>query len=359
MEFKLPPKTRLVSGSQIAEVWTPSGETVFVSGGDVEDAFYNLGLGNLSSWFGLKSLDAESCGATHVDGRPVGKGEEVTPVLTALPMGFSWSLHLCQCAVEEVLKRALPGVEQIVDGRPAPVLDDSTVAWLAYVDSLCLFGTDPALVQRHRQMVLQEFQAAGLVLYEIFDPVQDQVMLGYQMGGGKEITDDANRLHRFIASVRYLLGHRKMSGVLMEVVLGHFVSLALVRRDLLCVPSQCYAFVQAAGRRWVAMPGGVRRELRQMLALLPLARSEIGVKHNLTATTSDASGADGCFGFGLCATELRDQAEAHDIGRWNERWRFREGNAAELVEEALTAPVEALPPEVRLELELTGRTAGL
>lgn len=357
--FRIPPRTLLVSGSQIGEIWTPDGSVAYCAGGDVEDAFYNLFLGDLCPYFGLNALSASSCGATHVGGEEVKEGEMVFPVLTALPMGFSWSLHLCQNAVQSVMRRALPELEQIVDGRPAPTLDAKTAAWLAYVDNLVVFGTDPAQVERHHAMVLEEFNKAGLCLHEIFGPQLDQSLPGYGLVGGREVKNDGKRVFRFINAVRHILSSKKMSGRLMEVVLGHYVSLSLLRRGLLSVPSLCYAFVHTAGNRWMPIPGGVRRELRHMLLLLPLAPSELNSCYDLTLSASDASGADGNYGFGVCTTVMSSQEEAHSIARFNERWRFQERNAEELLEEALTAPLEALPPEVRLELEGTGRSPGV
>lgn len=345
-QFWIPPRTLLVSGSQIGEIWTPGGGIVYVAGGDVEDAFYNLGLGDLSPYIRMKPLDASACGPTYAIGVKVKEGEQVFPVLTALPMGFSWSLHLCQNAVQSVMRRALPGVERIVDGRPAPVLDSATLAWLAWVDNLAVFGTDPAQVQRHHSLVLEEFNKAGLLLREIFAPIPDQNLLGYGMVGGREVRNDGKRTHRFIAAVRHILDQKRMGGRLMEVVLGHFVSLALVKRELLSIPSQCYAFVHLAGSRRQTIPGDVRRELRRMVPTLPHARREMGSEYDLTLTAPDASGADGGFGLGVTATTFASQAEAHAVARYNERWRFRGRNAEELIEEALTAPLDALPPVV-------------
>ena len=76
---------------------------------------------------------------------------------------------------------------------------------------------------------------------------------------------------RYIAAVRHVLTWERLSGSLLEVIIGHFVSLGLLTRELLSLLSEVYSFIRTAGRSWVPIPGAVRRELRWTVALLPLS----------------------------------------------------------------------------------------
>ncbi len=57
----------------------------------------------------------------------------------------------------------------------------------------------------------------------------------------------------------------------MEIIVGHFVSLAMGCRWLLAALPEVYAFIEKAGRSGQVMNGSLERELRWMVSLLPLA----------------------------------------------------------------------------------------
>ena len=89
-------------------------------------------------------------------------------------------------------------------------------------------------------------------------------------------------------AVRHVLTWAKLSGSLVEIILGHFTSLSMVVREMLSIPSYLYRFVREAGRQWITVPGAAKRELRWMVALLPLAFAENTLKVSTTVTVSDA-----------------------------------------------------------------------
>lgn len=316
--FRLPPRTRLVGGAQVGEVWLPKGEKLYLAGGDVQDAFYALGLGSLSDYFGLLPVRADSLGLTELDGMPLAPHDLVYPTLRALPMGFSWSLHLCQAAVEEVMRKADPDATHINDRELVDVLSPGERLWTAYVDNLSALGTDPAVVQRHHDCILKEFREAGLPLHETFDPRDEATFLGYDLGpGGTRIAPETKRVWRFIRAVQYLLPQPKMSGALMEIVLGHWVSLCLVRRELLSLPRCCYSFIVDAKTQWKKTPTSVKRELRHMVSLAPFSFISLDTPYSLMVTASDASGSDGGWGFGCISTMFDEETQVHNLAKYN------------------------------------------
>ena len=103
-------------------------------------------------------------GAEDADG-PVREGEMISPCLTALPMGFSWSLHFAQAAVSHLSQEADPRAELLHDGEPAPKMEQETVASGAYVDNLFSLS-HPSLIsfslRIHEQYRLCHRQQAAL-----------------------------------------------------------------------------------------------------------------------------------------------------------------------------------------------------
>lgn len=140
VRFRRPPKTRLVLGSTFGEVLLPSGETLFISGADVVDCFYNFSCDNLSEFFGLNAVKAGDVGFQELEGVPCHPDELISPALTTvLPMGFSWALHLAQAAVQEVRRRADPEAHDVQDGKVVPPLLPGNALATTYVDNLLFF----------------------------------------------------------------------------------------------------------------------------------------------------------------------------------------------------------------------------
>eukprot|EP00974_Lingulodinium_polyedra_P008154 775574-Lingulodinium_polyedra.AAC.1 len=61
----------------------------------------------MSARFRLPAIKAHVLGLTELDGAAVDEGTFVTPCLTVLPMGWSWSLHYCQRVLSGVLEDIL------------------------------------------------------------------------------------------------------------------------------------------------------------------------------------------------------------------------------------------------------------
>ena len=84
------------------------------------------------------------------------------------------------------------------------------------------------------------------------------------MGGAPPTTHASpKRIWRFLRSVRHVLAWERVSGLLLEVIVGHLVSMTLVCRELLSVVSACYGFIQESGidvqrASTQALTGGVK-----------------------------------------------------------------------------------------------------
>eukprot|EP00959_Pyramimonas_sp_CCMP1952_P093138 1949551-Pyramimonas_sp.AAC.1 len=82
--------------------------------GDVQNAFYAISVPpELGSCFRLPPVQAGQVGRPLVGGVRPSAAASLTPILTVLPMGWSWALHLCQLVTEEGLARGGPGADAL------------------------------------------------------------------------------------------------------------------------------------------------------------------------------------------------------------------------------------------------------
>ena len=139
-----------------------------------------------------------------------------------------------------------------------------------------------------------------------------------------------------------------MSGILLEILVGHCISMCLVGKWLMCVPYEVYKFISEAGRTWKPLTGAVKRELRWMISLLPLARKQLDRGFSARVLASDASGEGRGSGYGLVSTTVPNHELIHEAYRYSERWRWRELPATEIHERNLTE----VPPRDRARLSL-------
>eukprot|EP00959_Pyramimonas_sp_CCMP1952_P016365 346998-Pyramimonas_sp.AAC.1 len=76
---------------------TSECDVVWCSVGDIQNAFYAIAVPpELGSYFRLPPVRAGALGRPEVGGERPSAATLLTPVLSVLPMGWSWALHLCQ-----------------------------------------------------------------------------------------------------------------------------------------------------------------------------------------------------------------------------------------------------------------------
>ena len=99
--FRKPPKPDLGSADAYSRLRPPSGASVYIAEADVQNCFYQIGVPAwLSDFFAFEDIPADfarQLGATCcTDGSPLPAAGRLAPVLTVLPMGWSWSFWLVQ-----------------------------------------------------------------------------------------------------------------------------------------------------------------------------------------------------------------------------------------------------------------------
>ena len=148
-EFHDPAYTQLPTPGSWAGVHVPEGHPLFVAQCDVDCAFYRIRSPPGLEWMmRLPPVDSAALRSCVPEISDLPSGAKISPCLTVLPMGWSWSLYFCQLAVSQVVINSGFSAEQLLlDRIPAPDLDlpESTAA-AVYVDGAAVLGTQSSVV---------------------------------------------------------------------------------------------------------------------------------------------------------------------------------------------------------------------
>ena len=119
---------------------------------DVDDAFYQIGVPEVASWFGIdlgmKGSEVLSWGCSSawsdLEKRQLDIDPCVTyyPVIEVMPMGWSWALHFCHQLVRHlaVSGSGVPDLEVVAERSPAPLVSGERPALGIYVDNVYAVG---------------------------------------------------------------------------------------------------------------------------------------------------------------------------------------------------------------------------
>ena len=137
-DFADPPHTALPSGAAFSNIELPDKEEFVFGAFDIQNAFYVLGIPlDLAERFTLPAISNKHIGFTHLHDTSVAPSEMLLPCLKVLPMGWSWSLYLCQQFTSTIVSRHVPYDNMILDKKPGVVLSKPTdTAVAAYVDNV-------------------------------------------------------------------------------------------------------------------------------------------------------------------------------------------------------------------------------
>ncbi|CAK0903143.1 unnamed protein product, partial [Prorocentrum cordatum] len=244
----------------------------------------------------------------------------VTPMVTVLPMGFSWALRFCQSAARAVL--AASGHERAMtalDGQPGVVVTDpASVGVGAYVDNILALGADKSAVDRVMGQLVAAFRARGLPAHEIEPAAQDAEFLGLSLKHGRFRRIKPRNIWRLRAAISGLLRRGWCSGHMVRAVLGHVTWSSMIRREALAVLHSADSFEAAHGERQGIIWASAAKELVTIRDLLPLLSCDLASGWHRAMTAGDASP----FGLGVMRRRA-PRAACAAMGRCSERWRFK------------------------------------
>lgn len=358
--FRAPPGVELCSAEGFArlEVTVPEshhpgspefakdleGFGLYFGLSDIKDCFHRLRIPSwLSKYFALKPVPCQWVGleGQEIEGKRLSRGDMVFPMAGSLPMGFSWSLFFAQKISEAQMQRipelaaAMPMTDR---GRPAvfhaPVpAGEKEASHYVYVDNLGVISPHQALVKSALGEMKGLFEAKGLVLHPGEIHHENVTALGCELRGDIMATRvTPKRFHKVRQSLRAVLRRKKVSGRLLEVVIGHATFCSLTCRPLLSIFNAVYKFIKAEyygpAKLWIT----VREELEMFMGGMVFLQSDWWKQWNPLVACSDSS----LSGYGV-STSFWPVETVAACGRIVERSRFRKLGAHSARDSALSS----------------------
>lgn len=340
--FEEPEPVQLATGEAMSRMELPEGKPLFTASADLQNAFYTMSMPELlRPYFGLRRCRAADLGLKEVDGVKLKPQDWVYPRVSVIPMGWKWALFFCQRVNERICETAgLEPSSRLRDGRAT---QDQELWHVQYVDNLHIFGTDRQLVEQQFWKAVGALRDAGLTVHEIeFDEGESKV-LGWEIGKDGKLRPGKKRIWRLRLGIRELLRRGQASGQQLERLVGHIIFVSLCKRETLATLGEIYSFIRRHYTSVVPLWRSVRRELVKWEGISPLISCDLMRPWDTTIYAVDASE----WGLGVVRSQIT-QSEVKHLGRYTERWRFKD-------DEARDARAFALAEDERLEELSKGR----
>lgn len=208
-----------------------------------------------------------------------------------------------------------------------------------YVDNLGIVSQQEEGVLEALGSLKPAFDAKGLVLHPGEVQTTDVRALGCQMRGDlKAARVTPERYWKLRRSLDALLLRRRVSGRILEVVLGHVTFCCLCNRQLLSIFAATYKFIRRNYYAPIPLWPAVRRELEAFRGLMIYLQADWWRPWNNLVSSSDAS----LEGYGV-STAFWDPSDITAFPHAPE-WRCAEGRS--VVNLYLVFPLGVLPPAI-------------
>eukprot|EP00438_Fugacium_kawagutii_P023337 Skav200217 [mRNA] locus=scaffold3745:15519:20956:- [translate_table: standard] len=316
--FAAPIGVALSTGDALSRIELEPNQKLYFASADLKDAFYHLELPHgIRHLFGLRGVRAGDIGLESVNGVPVPWHQTIYPQLSAVPMGWTWALYLCQTLHERIVGQVgADDTSRLSDKKPAP---DSTVLHTEYVDNFHVIGTDEEAVTQLSQSGIRALRGTGLVVHEEEQSSGSAQILGWEFSSDGTLRPTSRRLWKVRLAILHLLTCGRVSGQQLERVIGHMSFISMVRREGLSILGDCYTFIQRHYHVPSKLWKSVRRELSIWYGIAPLLWKDLSAEWSTTIYATDASD----WGSGV-TTSTMDSLSIRELGRYAERWRFKD-----------------------------------
>ena len=319
LRFAAPDPVSLATGASLGSILeVDAGERVWLGQVDVADAFYTTLLPEfLCHLFALPEVQARDMELNTIVDGPVGANEWITPVLRAVPMGWSLALGVCQ-EMHEVLAERVPHVLKenlLVDRRVAPSV--SSLPHTEYVHNFTAMSVTEEPVKEAAELLDMEMARTQLPTHGV------EVSLGGAALGWEFAADtpsmaaNPRRCWRLKLAIDELRARGYATGRELSSVIGQATFVALIRRGSSAIFGSVYRFMSEQWEVRAPLWPSVDRELRWFAAHLPLLRRDLSAPWSSQVDVADAS----MWGMGM-VTGHRPASEVASVARVNERWRF-------------------------------------
>ena len=312
--FKAPPSLALGSPRALSYLDLSDdalgGDEVCGFYGDVPVMFYRLqGPPGLSSWLWLDDLDFAS-----FIGAAVSQGADPACFagfdglgFTRLPMGFSWAPLLAERSLEFLLDEAgYSSDARLLHGQDTPALRQKRPVAMPYLDDFMGIRCAPGAGEAEAGCRADLERCRGIFRERGLDVHKDGVgqcfeSLGVELhleAGKRRVLPKRDKFSRLLMATKCAAGAKFLSPRQLSKVLGHWAWWLSLQPALFSLLSEVYAFTRPkwGGMMWyhenqdvaLAVPEGVRAELRLLCKLAPFVRADLGWPVDSRVSMTDA-----------------------------------------------------------------------
>ena len=293
--FAEPPSTALPTGAAFSQIRADHTRGLFFGGLDLRDYFYHLTLPEaLRPYFMMPPVLARLHKCEHDT-----NGAKIYPRFRVIPMGWTHALDLAQNFFAHLVSGSLgrPRSHMLCDGEVP--CSTSVGIPAVYVDNFIFMADNAEATEVALNCVASACDKLGLPYHEQFHSSRTADLLGWSFDGvACSIRPKQDRAWRLWLALEEVQISPMLTSRQLEVIIGHFTFLALLRRPLLSLMGSVYSL---CARKFVSkrlLWPSVVRELRWMQGLLPLCLCELASPMSGVVGCSDASldGGGGCHG---------------------------------------------------------------
>ena len=319
--FTDPKSPDLPTGASLSRLWLEDSSThLFCSSADLKDAFYTLELPPpLRSLFTLDPVRARDLNVKDLGGVKTRPDMWLYPRLKVVPMGWSHAVNICQDVVRQLVLNS-PGIRPsmlVSDSKPFPDVKESSI--LIYVDNVIVLNTCQEKSRVQMRGIAATLRNSGLVVHDEHYGEDYLEALGWEIHCSHGVVrPKRRRAWRLQLALEHALDRQVLSGKQLARLVGHYVSMGLLRRETLAAVSACYAFYQRYPYESQRLWPSVVRELRWMKSLIPLQYHCLRRPTCTRVLCCDASG----WGKGVVHAQV-DSQHIEDSMKYSEKWRFR------------------------------------
>ena len=283
------PTVKLPNPSHLVQLRVPRDTPMYTAKSDLSNFYHHMGLPkHLQPYFALPPLLPRELEQLGLDPRcPY-------PMCTTMPMGFSHAVFIGQSAHQHMLYStgALHEEDDLLQLASPDVTSTRAIHGIV-IDDFFLFSLSSALAQRVLNRVLVAYRQFGFVVKQskVVQPTSKRVkVIGFDIcGEDRLISLPIESQHSLLTSTHRALAASTISGRQLSKLIGRWTWVMLLRRPSLAILQHVYRYIAVARNYPFTMWMCVRRELRQLVGLLPLLEVDLAASIFHRAIATDAS----------------------------------------------------------------------
>eukprot|EP00435_Cladocopium_sp_Y103_P068559 s1270_g31.t1 len=205
----------------------------------------------------------------------------------------------------------------VLDSSPAPDFSPHIILTMPYCDNIHYIGDDAVTVDRATGCVCDGLEALGFTLHEEQSATAEMETLGGVVDGRRgQVRTTSKRIAYLSAAFDYVQTI-VVSVEDIQRLLGHAMVVCVLNRSGMSIFRRLYDFVSSCSspRRLTHLEC---MECKVFSGILPLLFADLRRPWSEEVHITDASPT----GFGICSRSIDPQL-SQDIGKWNERLRFK------------------------------------